>query len=65
MTHKILLVEDDESFYDAIRLTMANHPVEIVWADTGAKGIQCILDFYASINSLLRMPGIQFIYGSV
>jgi DNA-binding NtrC family response regulator len=40
LKHKILLIEDDETFYDSIKITMTGCPVEIVWADTGAKGIQ-------------------------
>lgn len=40
MKHKILLIEDDETFYDSVKTIMTGHPVEIVWADTGAKGIQ-------------------------
>ncbi len=39
MKHRILLIEDDETFYDAVCLALLDQPVEIVWAETGAKGI--------------------------
>lgn len=44
MKHKILLIEDDESFYQAVKLMMSSHPVDITWADSGAKGIQLFRD---------------------
>jgi two-component system response regulator AtoC len=37
---KILLIEDDESFFEAVELMLSDHPIEIVWAATGANGIQ-------------------------
>ena len=39
MKHRILLVEDDEGFVNAVRLTLRSHPIEIAWAATGADGI--------------------------
>ena len=40
MKKKLLLIEDDESFFEAIELMLADYPIEVIWADTGAKGIQ-------------------------
>lgn len=37
---KILLIEDDESYANSVRTMLMQHPVEIVWAPTGAQGIQ-------------------------
>jgi DNA-binding NtrC family response regulator len=39
MKHKILVIEDDEGFVNALRLTLRAHPVEIIWSATGADGI--------------------------
>jgi len=40
LKHKILLIEDEETFFDSVSLNLSGDPVEIVWAPTGAKGIQ-------------------------
>jgi DNA-binding NtrC family response regulator len=37
---KILLIEDDESFVNSVRLMLAEYPVEVVWAASGADGIK-------------------------
>lgn len=44
MIHKILLIEDEETFCDSVKLMLSEHAIEIVWADTGAKGIQTFLN---------------------
>ncbi|HMN68519.1 MAG TPA: sigma 54-interacting transcriptional regulator [Bdellovibrionales bacterium] len=40
MRMKMLLIEDDKNFVNAVRLMMRSHPVDVVWASTGAEGIQ-------------------------
>ncbi len=40
MKAKILLVEDDQSFVDTLRLILRDEPIEIVAAKTGADGIK-------------------------
>ena len=40
MAAKILLIEDDESFANSVRLMLRDHPVDITWAETGTQGIQ-------------------------
>lgn len=40
MKSKILLIEDDESFYLAISLLLQDSNINVVWADCAAKGIQ-------------------------
>jgi len=37
---RILLIEDDESYVNSVRLMLREHPVEIAWMPTGARGIQ-------------------------
>ena len=37
---KILLIEDDESFVNAVRLMLRRDPIEIIWAATGADAIR-------------------------
>lgn len=39
MKHKILLIEDDEAFVNAIRLNLRSQTVEVTWANNGAAGI--------------------------
>ena len=40
MKYRILLIEDDKTFFDAVSLMLEGQSVEIVWAESGAKGIQ-------------------------
>lgn len=41
MKHRILLIEDEETFRDSIALILSDRSdVEIVWASAGASGIQ-------------------------
>ena len=40
MKIRILLIEDEESYYLTVKSLFAGTDVEIVWADTGQKGIQ-------------------------
>ncbi len=40
MQSKILLIEDDKNFVNAVRLITKSQGVEVVWAETGAEGIQ-------------------------
>ncbi len=40
MKKKLLLIEDDESFFEAVELMLVDYPIEIIWAYTGARGIQ-------------------------
>lgn len=40
MKHKILLIEDDESFLENLKLMLSGLNVEFTWANTAAKGIQ-------------------------
>ena len=40
MKQCILLIEDDEAFYDSVCLILASHDIEVVWAENGTKGIQ-------------------------
>ena len=40
MNHKILLIEDDETFFDSLSLMLNDYSIEIIWAKTGAEGIQ-------------------------
>jgi CheY-like chemotaxis protein len=37
---KVLLVEDDQSFVDAVTLLLRNEPIEIVVAKTGGEAIR-------------------------
>jgi len=39
MKYKILVIEDDEGFVNALRLSLRTQPIEIVWAADGAAGI--------------------------
>ena len=62
LKHRILLIEDDETFLDAVRLTLANDPIEIVWANTGAKGIQAFqhdLHGFSVVVIDYRLPDIN------
>lgn len=41
MRSKILLVEDDETFFDCISMMFSDRKdIDVVWVDTGAKGIK-------------------------
>ena len=37
---RILLIEDDETFFDALGIILEGLPLEIVWAKSGSEGIQ-------------------------
>jgi two-component system response regulator AtoC len=40
LRNKILLIDDEETFRDSVELMLSEHPIDIVWAKTGAEGIQ-------------------------
>ena len=41
MKLKILLIEDDETFFDCVSMMLSDREdANIVWADTGARGIK-------------------------
>ncbi len=40
MKSKILLIEDDESFFDCISMLLEKTNIDVVWAERGDKGIQ-------------------------
>ena len=39
MKNRILLIEDDDAFANGIRLALRSHSLDVVWAPTGADGI--------------------------
>lgn len=40
LRNKILLIDDEETFRDSVELMLSGHPIDIVWAKSGAEGIQ-------------------------
>jgi len=50
---KILLIEDDENFVNTVRLVPRSHSVDLVWAKTGAEGIQAYRRYLHGFASVI------------